>query len=194
MRNLIAQLHDSGPVRSFSRAVRRSRFVRQFLRRDETGVVAIEFAFIAPIFLAFIFFLFQSGYIFFAAATLDDGVHEASRLIKTGQVDSSGMTQIQFRDFVCSFVSVPETECKSKLVLDVDSYTNFASIDFTAPAVNGTLDNNASNYNPGGSSEIVLVKAFLPLNEFEWVHKLLNGSSSGAFVIASTAAFRNEPF
>lgn len=178
------------PLRAFTA----SRSCKKAFKKDEKGAAAVEFAFVGPLFFGLIFFLIQSGYIFWASSTLDDGVRTAARKIRTGQVTDSSITRADFKDMVCDMVSIPKTTCNAKLVLDVDSFDDFSKVTFEAPNDNGELDDDKSNFDTGEGTSIVIVKAYLPMDSMNWIYKLLDSSHSGQFILSSTAAFRNEPF
>ena len=63
------------------------------------GATAVEFALIAPAFLAMLFAIIQTTLFLFAQATLQNAAVEAGRLFMTGQAQNtgtSGLTQSQF--------------------------------------------------------------------------------------------------
>ncbi|MFY9760929.1 MAG: TadE/TadG family type IV pilus assembly protein, partial [Xanthobacteraceae bacterium] len=71
------------------------------------GATAVEFALIAPAFLALLFAIIQTTLFLFAQATLQNAAVEAGRLFMTGQAQNSGtsgLTQSQFQSDVCPMV------------------------------------------------------------------------------------------
>ena len=82
------------------------------------GATAVEFALIAPAFLAMLFAIIQTTLFLFAQATLQNAAVEAGRLFMTGQAQNagtSGLTQSQFQSDVCPMVRrcSPAAICRS---------------------------------------------------------------------------------
>src|SRR5438132_14309500 len=98
---------------------------RRWGRRGNSGSAAVEFALIAPVFFLLLFAIFETGMLFFADMTLENGVAVTARLIRTGQAQSAGMTQAQFRTALCRQISFPLSCSSSQLYIDVRSFTNF---------------------------------------------------------------------
>ena len=86
-----------GMFRSLSRHLRRhARAVARFCLSGD-GTTAVEFAFIAPPFLALLIAILQLTAFLFAQQALQTAVVAAGRLILTGQVQNAGLTQTQFK-------------------------------------------------------------------------------------------------
>ncbi|RZA23118.1 MAG: pilus assembly protein, partial [Proteobacteria bacterium] len=66
---------------------------RRRLRADQKGSAAIEFALIAPVFFALLMGIIEGGLVYVSQATLQNGVSEMSRLVRTGQAQSGGMSK-----------------------------------------------------------------------------------------------------
>lgn len=157
------------------------------LRRDESGTAAIEFAIIAMPFFALMFAIIETAIVFFAGQALETATADAARLIMTGQVQKQKLSQSQFRQEVCDNMrSILNCEA---LKIDVRTYTTFAGSS-TRPK-----DDEAPQFSPGNGGDIVVVRV-----SYEWplitslVGLSLADRPNGKRLIASTAAFRNEPF
>src|SRR6266511_3111516 len=74
------------------------------LARREDGAATVEFALVAAPFLALLFAIIETAVVFFAGQTLEAAVAASSRLIMTGQAQTSGYTQAQFKNAVCASV------------------------------------------------------------------------------------------
>ncbi len=164
--------------------------------KNKEGVVAVEFALIAAPFFILVFGLLEIALIFFMTTTLDYGVAQASRQIRTGELQSKAAVQNDFAQLVCGNL-FNLLDCSNRLHIDVQRYEDFVASDAgdTLPLNNdGTLRNNFQ-YNPGGPSEIVLVQIY-----YEWklitpvMSVALKNMSEGKRLLHSTAVFRNEPF
>ena len=62
-------------------------------RRSQQGATAVEFALIAPAFLAMLIAVLQTCVFVFAQQTLQNAAMQAGRLIMTGQVQNGNVTQ-----------------------------------------------------------------------------------------------------
>lgn len=178
--------------------VRRARrpaasILRRFLRAGD-GHAAVEFAIIAAPFFTILFAIFETALVFFSGQTLENGVAIAARMIRTGQVQTQGVSEQQFRTMICQ--NQPGlVDCANKLRVDVRSFPNFGGVNLP-PALDNEGDlNNNFTYQPGTASDVVVVRAF-----YVWdllIPDPLTGlSNMGGTrrLIAASAAFRNEPF
>lgn len=163
--------------------------------RRTSGSAAVEFALVAPPFFLILFAIFETGIVFFANSTLDNAVTDASRLIRTGQVQGGAMNQAQFRDFVCARIQ-SLMRCDENLRIDVRSFSNFSGAGFQPPLdENGNLRDDLNSFSPGGAGEVVLVRVF-----YTWklaapiFSKYFANMSGDRRLISSATAFRNEPF
>ncbi len=126
------------------------RSVRRFARRQE-GAAAVEFAFIAAPFLALMFAILETGLVFFAGQTLENAVSDSARLIMTGQAQTAGWSQDDYKTQVCqTFLSVGLFDCANGVYINVKTYTSFAAVNNSAPVTNGVFDTTKMNYSPGG--------------------------------------------
>ncbi len=76
-----------------------SGFFRLAFARDRRGAAAVEFAILAPLFLALVFSILEAGYFFFVSSAVDQATARAARLIRTGAVQSASAPTV-FRRFV----------------------------------------------------------------------------------------------
>jgi Flp pilus assembly protein TadG len=167
--------------------------MRRFVRHQE-GAAAIEFGLVAAPFLALIFAIIETSLIFFAGQTLETAVTDSSRLIMTGQAQTQGMSQAQFKQAVCSRI-YGLFDCASGINVDVRKYSSFGSATPPSPVdANGNLTNNYL-YQPGGPGDIVVARLI-----YQWpVYANILGvdmanMAGNKRLIVATAAFRNEPY
>src|SRR5580704_3249342 len=73
--------------------------MRHFRLLGEDGAVAVEFALVATIFIMMVLGILELGYMFFVQSVLDEAARDAARLIRTGQVQSSGNASAQLQAF-----------------------------------------------------------------------------------------------
>ncbi len=164
--------------------------------KNKEGIVAVEFALIAAPFFLLVFGLLEIALIFFMTTTLDYGVTQASRQIRTGELQSKAAVKSDFATLVCGNL-FDLLDCSNRLHIDVQRYEDFVASNAGDPLPlneDGTLQDNF-NYNPGGPSEIVLVQVY-----YEWslitpiMSSALKNMNDGKRLLHSTAVFRNEPF
>src|SRR5882762_6768685 len=130
----------------------RIKTVRRFAR-GEDGIAAVEFGIVAAPFLALMFAIMETAIVFFASQTLETAVADSARLIMTGQAQTQGFTQAQFKTAVCAKIA-GLFDCTNGLQIDVATYTTFGSIDNSKPLdTNGNLKTNFG-YVPGGPGQI----------------------------------------
>lgn len=182
----------AGAPRRIARLARR--IATASIVRNREASTAVEFGILALPFLALLGAIFESALCFLAGQILDTAVADAGRLIRTGQAQASGYSQAQFTTQVCNRLYVL-FDC-SGLTIDSKVYTNFTSANTTMP-IDGSknFDTSGFTYQMGGSSEIVVVRAFYqyPL----YFNKLgldLSNLSNGTRLLSGVSAFRNEPF
>lgn len=170
------------------------------------GSAAVEFAMVAPVFFLLLMGTIEAGVIFFAQSTLQNALNDTSRLIRTGQsncwtTSGSGacqvMTAAQFRTQVCGAVSVLLQNCGSAdMQFDVRAFTSgFGSASNSSP-LNGSGDlPPLSTFNVGSACDVVLVRAFYKWPVFTPGLKFFLANMAGGYhLLASAAAFRNEPY
>src|SRR4051794_15045793 len=78
--------------------------LRAFGRRDD-GTAAVEFAIVLAPFLAMLFAILETALVFFAGQTLETAAADSARLLLTGQAQTAGFTQTQFKDAVCANIA-----------------------------------------------------------------------------------------
>jgi Flp pilus assembly protein TadG len=141
------------------------------------------------------FVIAETALVFIAEQVMDNAVFETARLIRTGQVQNGGMTQTQFKDNVCSRMSVFVKCNTADFYLDVKSYATFGDMVLTTPTKPDETFQDPGTFNFGAANDIVVVRAY-----YQWPTNKIFGSlslknlSNGKRLIGSFAAFRNEPY
>jgi hypothetical protein len=153
------------------------------------------------------------GLQFFTTSSLENGVAQAARKIRTGQAQKQGKTFADFRQMVCDEAG-SYIKCDSHLVVHIKSGAAFADLDPpTSCLTNGALtpssangNNPLSNYS-GTASATVLVTACYAwdFGGTLW-QDIWNMMSVGPWatsgpprlqgktVIQATSTFRTEPY
>lgn len=167
---------------------------------DERGSAAVEFALVAPLFLALVFSIIEAGWYFFVRSAVEQAGANASRLIRTGQAQN-GVTRDEFFDEICRVVDA-FGDCNDTLTIDVSRFATFQALaadltdpvcrDADDPAIEGAqFDEN--DY--GAQREIVRVRICFLYKPFNPALGLnLAQTDDGRRKIISVAIFRNEPF
>jgi hypothetical protein len=169
------------------------------LHQDEDGATAVEFAIVSTPFLMFIFALVGCAIYFFMMNSVEKGMDQSSRLIRTGQAVSSKLTVNQFKQKICDGAG-NWINC-SKLQIFVSHYPDWGSV-----APEPCIKDNVVIQNPapgsdliaiysGGASDIVIVTACY---EWEFTSKLplfkLGNMTDGSMMMQTATAFRSEPY
>jgi Flp pilus assembly protein TadG len=170
---------------------------RKMLRRfgrNRRGSAAVEFAMVAPVFIALLFAIIETAIMFFAGQALESITQISARMIMTGQAQTAAFTQAQFQTYVCNQISALFS-C-ANVYVDVQSYGNSFP-----PTLNSQIDANCNfinnmQYNPGTAGQIVVVRLFYqwPLIVTGMGYNLSNLCSSNKRLLVATVAFRNEPY
>jgi Flp pilus assembly protein TadG len=170
---------------------------RGFIKSRE-GSSAVEFAIVAPIFLALTFAILEAGFFFFIQSATEAANAKAARLIRTGQAQSGGFDKNAFFDEVCDVVKL-FGDCNQRLTVEVKRYNSFAGLAADAAGTTCRDANQAAidamDYQAGASREIIRVRVC-------YMHKALTPgiglklakAQNGQVKMISTSIFRNEPF
>lgn len=169
------------------------RLARRFVR-EEKGATAVEFALVAAPFLALLFAIMETAFVFFAGQTLEAATADSSRLIMTGQAQTAKFSKADFKTQVCNRI-YGLFDCANGIHIDVKSYGSSAPAAPVSPVSNGQLNTGSMTYNTGGPGDIVVVSLY-----YEWpVYVTLLGNnlsnlSGNKRLLTATAVFRNEPY
>ncbi len=163
-------------------------------RRSSDGATALEFGIVALPFLGLLIAIFETTMIFFTQSAIESGVATAGRMIRTGQVQSQSISADDFKTLVCNSLS-GYLNCSANLSVDVRSFSDFSAVSLPdAVDGDGNLNQNL-DYSVGGSTDVVVVRAFYVWDIVTPDHFTgLSNMSGGKRLIAAAAAFRNEPF
>lgn len=186
-----------GMFRNLSRRLRRgTRAVARFCL-SRGGTTAVEFAFIAPPFLALLIAILQLASFLFAQQALQTATTAAGRLILTGQVQNANLTQTLFKtNDVCPLL--PALFTCSNLYVNVQSYNDFGAASTTIPTLSisssGTVSSTGA-YSLGGPGEVMVLQLVYPWKIITGpLGALLPNFSNGYSEIMGITAFRVEPY
>lgn len=178
------------PIRKFRRLLRR-------LLKDVRGGEAIEMAIVGAPFIALLFALLELGLVFMVSTTLENATDEASRKIRTGELQTNGGNADTVKAGICAEMAWLAGACTSKLNLDVRTFTSFAQQSTPPdPVADGAVTPANFCFDPGGAGSIVLVRAYYTWN---LILPVLNaglrtvGAGDNRLIMSATS-FRNEPY
>jgi len=163
---------------------------RVTLTAARRGVAALEFALVAPMLLTLMLLILEVGLMLFGQAALDQATADASRLIRTGQVQQATNGQQMFTNQLCNDLS-SITSC-SNVQFNVQSGASFGAL---TPGVTASSTGTMTNagFAPGNPSQFVIVQVgYQPDTALPFVGSLLR-SVFGPLLV-STVAFQNEAY
>jgi Flp pilus assembly protein TadG len=181
----------------FARTLRKMRAFRRFARARR-GSAAVEFALVLMPFFLLTFGLAEVAMIGFAQTSLDFAVSETARQIRTGQAQMGNVSEAQIKAQLCDEINnFIVMGCDGNLFLDVRRFTSFTDANNSAlnPIQNNNFSSAGMGYQPGQSSDIVVVRAY-----YRWsvitplFEPIFQNVSGGQRILVSTMMFRNEPF
>ena len=166
-----------------------STLIHRVLRRNRSGTAAVETGFVLLPFLMVLVGVFETGTFIGQKAILQDAVKTASRLISTGQIDSSGKAQF-LSTIAQNTYGLIDT---AKLSVTVTAYPSFSAVPASfQPLFDASGKAANQNFQTGTGNQVVVVQVG------DWytlaAPALLPTSTGGASVVTSTLVFRNEPF
>lgn len=182
----------------------RRRFCRKSLFRDQSGASAVEFALVAPIFLAFMFSLFEIGWYYYVRSIVDSATLDAARLIETGQIQNlSGSAAQQEQAVFTAVCRILKSfgDCDERLTVDIRVFPDFAALALAneneTPTCADATQSQINNipFQPGNDLQIVRMRVcflYTPVNPIIGLSLREEGSTFRRLV--SLAMFCNEPY
>lgn len=171
-------------------------------RRDERGATAVEFGIVAIPFFMFVFGLIACTLFFFVSNSLDKGMDQTGRLVRTGQAVTQNMTVDQFKQSICSGAG-GWIDC-NKLQIWPQHWSSWSDPGLAphqcVDANNTMIQNTTSGSDPiatytGGASDVVVVTTCY---QWDFASKLpflkLGNMQNGSMMVQNSTAFRTEPF
>jgi Flp pilus assembly protein TadG len=159
------------------------------------GAAAVEFAFVAPPFLALLIASFDLAILFFAQASRETAVEKTARLVLTGQALSNGLTAAQFQADVCA--ALPSAFNCSGVMVDLQTASSFSSATTSAPTLTYNASGQVTNtwkFQVGGPGTIEVMRVMYQWPVFPGPLSLnFANLSNGSYLLMATSVFRNEP-
>jgi Flp pilus assembly protein TadG len=162
-------------------------------RRNRRGSAAVEFALVAPAFFALLFAIIETALVFFAGQVLETISVNSARMIMTGQAQTAGYQQADFKTYVCN--QIPALFTCANVYVDVQSYSSFSNVTMSSQIdANSNFVNNM-HYSPGIQGQIVVVRLF-----YQWplfvtgLGYNISNLAGHMRLLAATSVFCNEPY
>jgi Flp pilus assembly protein TadG len=179
-----------------ARRLLRVRTIRR-LARQEDGVAAVEFGFVALPFFALLFAIIETALVFLANQSLETAAANSARLVLTGQAQSLSLSD--FKTQTCLRLKAM-FDCAGKLKIEVKTFATFAElIEHNKKKLTDPITKElkiTESYQPGAASQIVVVRLVYPFPVLasKLLGFTLSDMAGGARLLVATVAFRNEPF
>jgi len=163
--------------------------------RATRGATAVEFALVAMPFLFMLFAIFEIGRMYTLNSVLEDATMVSGRMVRTGELQTSGRGADAFRESVCERMGIFGGDCENSLSVDVRVMPQFANQTAPDPVVDDQFEEGVLTFEPGSPQDIVLVRTwwrtpiFVPM-----VTQGLRRLADDRAVLAASVTFRNEPY
>ena len=166
----------------------------QRLLKQDKGSVAIEFSFVALPFFMIIIGILELGMYYASATILEGATVRAARIIRTGQAQEAADPLTAFTDELCFNVRhiMDCTDLQYEVINP--NGVNFSEAANVNPVFDADGNLQSSGFDPGGASEVVIVRVAYRFNFSTPLLGSLLGQSSRSALIMSTATVRNEPY
>ena len=176
-----------------SSAVSFGQLLRRF-RDNRTGASAVEFAIVAPLFLALLFAIIETALMFFASQVLETITQDAARMILTGQAQTANYQQADFKTYVCN--QIPAIFSCANVIVNVQSSSSVSGVAPSNPFdASCNLQSSQIQYSPGGPGDTVLVQVFYKWQLFvAGLGYSFANCPNNQYKLSATAAFQNEPY
>lgn len=164
--------------------------------RDRSGAALLEFALVAPAFIATLIAILEIAFVYLVQGGLETSAEYAGRLMMTGQAQQAGMSSAQFRTAACT--SLPAYMKCSNLYIDVQTISNFSDANTGSPTItydkNGNITNSFS-YSLSSQGQIVVVRLlyFAPIVTGPMGFGLANQPGNKRLLIA-TSVLKTESY
>jgi Flp pilus assembly protein TadG len=176
----------------------RPKFVRQMIK-SESGAAAVEFALVAFPFFMVMGCICETGLMLFAEYSIQAGVQDAARQIRTGQAQNSSMSAANFKSKICEITGIV-IDCQNKLTVYVRPAATFASLATVMPNFMNVGAKPDGTPNPASYSCGAPEQAAGVLATYDWKFTMPFMTFLGNFNGGKTrrlygiAIFQNEPF
>lgn len=175
-------------------------------KRDERGAAAVEFALVSFMLIITIVFIMFAALIVYFNQALDFATQKAARQIMTGYVQTNSIGNTQFRTAVLCPLLPAALSCNN-VIINVQTVTEASKPNGYYALVNGSATGlitpqlvvDQNSYSVGVQQSYEYIQVVYPLTFLPGFLANLMGTGttyngSAAFLIVSTAVFKNEQY
>jgi Flp pilus assembly protein TadG len=173
--------------------------MRRSFAKDASGTTAIEFGFVALPFFMMVFGVINVGMYFYTVNSIDRGLEDATRKIRTGELQNCSASVGDFKTMMCNSAS-GYIDC-NKLNILIQSAPDWGGLVAQSCQSAGNLTPSSGNATQdladlaGNQNAVVLVTACYEWETAQYLPFLKLGNlANGSMLVQSTSAFRTEPF
>jgi len=180
----------------FSECFRRRAATVARFRKAERGATAVEFALIAPAFIATLVAVFQTCVFLFAQMALQNAAVQAGRYFLTGQAQNNSWTAGDIIKKVCTNTNLSLVFNCNYMYIVVQTASSFSAANTSEPAMySGGQPITGYAYNPGTSGDVMVVQLIYawPVVSAPLGFNISNLPNNAAEIMG-VSAFRVEPY
>ena len=155
--------------------------------RADAGATAVEFAFVAPVFILLIFMIIELGLMLATQSLLDSGTIYATRQVEIGNANASNVSG--FKSLVCARAELLVVSCSSSSQIYEVAGNSFSVLPVATVSKAGVL--SPSTFNSGARGSDVLVQVVYARPFLLGVIAAFGGASQ--MTLMSTAVVQNGP-
>jgi Flp pilus assembly protein TadG len=179
------------------------RMLRDLLR-DDSGLAALEWALVGPLFVLLLLSTVELGLVLGTQATMDGATRDAARLLRSGALNSAPDKRAAFQNVLCSEMSLfaSTASCQADMVVSAvsaaaSSSNGFAPLRFLPCAAGSASPSpQACPFQTGNPGDLVGVQVtYSRPFIMPWVGSVLSAATDAQHVkLVSTVVFRNDGF
>jgi len=169
-------------------------------RAARGGATIVEFALVAPAFLAMLLSILEVSYFLFAQQTLQTAAVEAGRLFMTNRGPAQNQTvngqgQLLGTSSICNIIQ-PLLDC-TQVMMDVQPYQSYGGANTSMPSLTYNGQGNVSNnwsYTAGTPGQVVVIRLIYQLTTMKGpLGFVLASLGNGKMEVMGVTAIRVEP-
>jgi Flp pilus assembly protein TadG len=167
--------------------------------KSESGAAAVEFSLVAFPFFMVMGCICETGIMLFTEYSIQAGVQDAARQIRTGQAQNSSMSAANFKSKICEITGIV-IDCESKITVYVRPAASFTALAAAMPSFMNVGAKPDGTPNPTSYSCGLPEQAAGVLATYDWEFTMpfmtFLGNFNGGHTrrLYGIAIFQNEPF
>jgi Flp pilus assembly protein TadG len=171
------------------------------LLRDDSGLAAVEWALVGPLFLLLLLSTVELGLVLGTQATMDGATHDATRLMRSGAFNGAPDMRAAFQKVLCGEMSLfaSTASCQADMVVSAVSVAasgsnGVAPLSFPPCGAGGSSPSpQACPFHTGNPGDLVGVQVtYSRPFIIPWVGSMLSGASDAQHVkLVSTVVYVN---